>query len=69
LMAHPAADHWVDVTDVFDRKIEALLCHVSQHPDPGGLPDRMRGFMGDNGRTAGLPEGRLAEGFFTIQAP
>jgi LmbE family N-acetylglucosaminyl deacetylase len=69
LMAHPQPDQWVDVTDVVDRKIEALLCHVSQHPDPGGLPDRVRGWMGDNARAAGLPDGRLVEGFFTIEAP
>jgi LmbE family N-acetylglucosaminyl deacetylase len=69
LMAHPAADHWVDVTPVFDRKLEALLCHVSQHPDPAGLPDRLRAWMGDTARAAGFADGALAEGFFTIDAP
>ncbi len=69
LMAHPGPDVWVDVTDFADRKIEALLCHVSQHPDPAGLPDRVRGWMADNARGAGLPEGRLVEAFLTIQAP
>ena len=69
LMAHPETDVWVDVTDVFDRKMQALLCHESQHPDPGGLPARMRTFMGENARNGGLGDGRVAEAFFTIQAP
>jgi LmbE family N-acetylglucosaminyl deacetylase len=69
LMAHPEADVWVDVTEVLERKIEALLCHVSQHPDPGGLPGRVRTWLGDNARTAGLADGRFVEAFLTIQAP
>src|SRR3954454_9871962 len=36
-------DLFVDITDAFDRKLEALRCHLSQHPDPEGLEDRMRG--------------------------
>src|SRR5205814_8227845 len=30
MMAGPAPDQYVDVTDVFDRKVSALLRHVSQ---------------------------------------
>ena len=69
LMAHPEPDLWVDVTDVVDHKVEALLCHVSQHPDPVGLPNRVRGWLAENARNGHLPEGALAEAFFTIEAP
>jgi LmbE family N-acetylglucosaminyl deacetylase len=56
-------DVFIDITDTFDRKIEALLCHVSQHPDPDGLGDRMRGWGGMNAKAGGLPDGRIAEAF------
>lgn len=63
LMADPAADRFVDITDVLDRKMSALKSHVSQHPDP----DRLDDLIGDWGRAmaqlAGYPDGRLAEAF------
>ena len=64
LMAAPGADTFVDVTDQFDRKLSALRAHVSQHTDAdGGLEERLRGWLGANAASAGLAEGRLAEGF------
>lgn len=63
VMAAPAPDHFVDITDVFERKIAALLRHVSQHPDPSGLPDRIRAWNAANATAGDLPEGRLAETF------
>jgi LmbE family N-acetylglucosaminyl deacetylase len=65
LMAH-RPDRFVDVTDTFERKLEALLSHVSQHPDPGRLEPMLRGWLTANAEQAGWPEGRLAEGFFAI---
>ena len=56
-------DRFVDVTDVIDRKMEALRSHVSQHPDPGMLDGLIRGWTTMVAGLAGLPEGRLAEGF------
>jgi LmbE family N-acetylglucosaminyl deacetylase len=56
----------VDITDTFDRKLEALRCHVSQHPDPDGLEDRMRGWNSANATLGGLPEGRLAESYLRV---
>ena len=32
----PDVTHYIDITDSIDRKIEALLCHKSQLPDPAG---------------------------------
>lgn len=63
LMAGPRPDRAVDVTDMFDRKLAALLCHQSQHPDPDSLPDRIRSWMSQVATLADLPEGRLAEAF------
>lgn len=63
LSAHPTATDVVDVTDHFDRKIDALLCHESQHPDPAGMPARIRQWMGATAVANGLPDGRLAEAF------
>ena len=57
---------FVDVTDAFDRKVEALRCHVSQHTDPDALGPMMRGWLTANAERAGWPAGRLAEGFYAI---
>jgi LmbE family N-acetylglucosaminyl deacetylase len=57
---------FVDITDTFDRKIEALRCHVSQHPDPDGLDARIRGWNTLNAEQGGLLEGRLAETYLRV---
>ena len=57
---------FVDITDVIDRKMDALRSHVSQHPDPGRLDELIRGWGAMIAEAAGLPEGRLAEGFLRI---
>ena len=44
------ADPFVDITDVFDRKLEALRSHVSQHQDPDGLETLIRDWMVANAR-------------------
>ena len=67
LSAHPTASHAVEITDVFDRKLAAILAHRSQHPDPAQLEPRMRGFLAANAGAHGLPEGRLAEAFFVVR--
>jgi LmbE family N-acetylglucosaminyl deacetylase len=56
----------VDVTDTFERKLAALRCHVSQRTDAPGLEDRLRAWGAERARTAGLPEGRLAETFQVV---
>jgi LmbE family N-acetylglucosaminyl deacetylase len=33
---------WVDISEVFETKVQAILCHKSQIKDPEGLADRMR---------------------------
>jgi LmbE family N-acetylglucosaminyl deacetylase len=66
VMAHPAADHYVDVTDTFDRKVEALRRHVSQTSHMDDLEERIRGWLTLNATNGGLPEGRLAEAYFVL---
>jgi len=58
-----APDRFVDITDVFDRKLDALRCHVSQHPDPDALEARLRERSTMVAELAGFPPGRLAESY------
>ena len=60
------ATQYVDVTDTFDRKLAALRAHVSQTAHMTELETMLRGFLGTNAVAAGLPEGRLAEGFRVV---
>jgi LmbE family N-acetylglucosaminyl deacetylase len=68
LMAHPNVDTYVDTTDTIDKKIAALRCHVSQIPDPEGLDQRMRDWGAMIASRVGLPEGRMAEAFQSVDA-
>jgi len=61
-----AAEAFVDITDTFDRKIKALLCHVSQMTDPDGIEDRLREWNGANAEAGGLPAGTLAERYVVM---
>jgi LmbE family N-acetylglucosaminyl deacetylase len=55
------ATHYVDITTAVDRKIDALLCHKSQLPDPEATETMVRSWTGATALAAGLPEGRVAE--------
>jgi LmbE family N-acetylglucosaminyl deacetylase len=55
------ATHYVDITAAVDRKIEALLSHKSQLPDPDTTETMVRSWTGAIAQAAGLPEGRAAE--------
>jgi LmbE family N-acetylglucosaminyl deacetylase len=67
LMAYPDPTHYVDVTDTFDAKIEAISQHASQLPDPSGMREMVRGWLAAGAASAGLPDGRLAEMFFLVK--
>lgn len=64
LMAHPHADHAVDITATFDRKVKALQAHVSQ---TSRMADRLEGFLrewsGVVARQYHLGDDRLGEAF------
>jgi LmbE family N-acetylglucosaminyl deacetylase len=68
MMAHPSVNVYVDTTDTIDKKIAALSCHVSQIPDPAGLDERMRDWGQMVARQVGLPEGRMAEAFRSVDS-
>ena len=68
VMSHPRANHVVDVTEVFDRKIGALLEHRSQTGHIAHeLPDRLRSWGKEIASAHGLPDGHLAEAFLRVQ--
>lgn len=56
----------VDITEQFDRKIDALMCHQSQHTDADRITELMRGWTSATAQAFGLPEGRLAEAFRVV---
>ncbi len=57
-------DTFVDIAPSFERKIEALQCHVSQvSAFPGGLHDRIRRRAAEAAAPAGL---QLAEAFLSV---
>jgi LmbE family N-acetylglucosaminyl deacetylase len=58
-----APNHYVDVTDTFDRKVAALRAHVSQTGRMDDLEGFLRAWLARNAEQAGWPEGRLAEAF------
>ena len=63
IMSGPDIDHYIDITDKIDAKVEALLCHVSQIPDPPRMRKLMPEWAGEVAEKGGLPAGRMAEGF------
>jgi LmbE family N-acetylglucosaminyl deacetylase len=62
----PSAEHFVDITEVFDRKVAALRSHASQISETADLEGMLRGFLSANAERGGLAEGRLAEAFQVI---
>ncbi len=62
----PSPDHTVDVTDSYERKVEAMRAHRSQtaHLD---LPAFVRDQLATMATDAGLPSGRLAEAFTVLR--
>jgi LmbE family N-acetylglucosaminyl deacetylase len=63
----PQPDRFVDITDTFDRKIAALRAHESQTGQMDNLADMLRGWLSRAAEMGGLPEGRLAEAYQTIE--
>lgn len=60
------ADHFVDITDTYDRKLAALRAHVSQTSHLEDLDGMLRGWLAANAKAAGLSDGRLAEAFRVV---
>ncbi len=66
MSAHDHADHYVDITDTFDRKLAALRAHISQTAHMTNLEERLRDWGVRQARAAGFAEGRLAEGYLVL---
>ncbi len=66
LINSPGPNHFVDVTDTFDRKIAALRAHASQTAHRDKLVEQMRARIAPNTAAAGLPSDRLAEAFQVV---
>ncbi|MDQ4116441.1 MAG: PIG-L family deacetylase [Actinomycetota bacterium] len=64
--ANDRADHYVDITDTFDRKIAALRAHASQTAHMADLEDMMGRWGGAQAKAAGFATGRLAEGYLVL---
>jgi len=60
------ADHYVDVTDTLDRKIEALRAHESQTAHMDDLADRMQKWGHVQAKAAGFDADRFAEGYVIL---
>lgn len=61
--AGDGATTYVDVTDVYDRKLAALRAHASQTAHMDDLDGLLRQWLSRNAAAGGLPEGRLAEAY------
>ena len=67
LMAVPEATVAVDVTDTFEMKMAALRCHRSQVGEGVEVEARIRTWLAEGARRAGLPDGHLAESFRSVR--
>lgn len=59
---------FVNVTQQYQRKVDALRAHVSQTEHMDDLEDRIRSWMIGAAKEAGLPDGELAEGFLVVDS-
>ena len=62
-MGSPITNHFVDTTEFFERKIEALKAHHSQTAHMEDMPGMVRMWGERIAQANGLPEGRTAEAF------
>jgi LmbE family N-acetylglucosaminyl deacetylase len=60
------ASTYVDITDAFDKKVEALRCHVSQVGEFEDLGGFLRQWAAGTAKEGGWEDGRLAESFRVI---
>ena len=62
-------NHWINTTEMFDRKIAALRAHHSQTAHMDNLEELIRNWGIMQAGAGGLPEGSLAEAFRQIKLP
>lgn len=66
IMAGLSGPHAVDVTAAVDRKIAALLSHISQHADAESTEQMVRDWMLNAAKQFGFPDGTSAETFRVV---
>ena len=59
-------NHAVDISAVFELKLEALRQHLSQHPDVPAMERYVRSQCLAKGREYGMKDGALAEAFHVV---
>ena len=64
----PTPNHFVDITDTFSKKMDALHAHVSQTAHNTELENMVRSWGEKNAEAQGLAQGRIAEIFKVISA-
>ena len=68
VMSHHSPSNYVEITEVVEKKFEALNQHVSQTAHVQDLRERVTSWMTLAAKAANLPEGKLAEMFFVVNA-
>ena len=63
VMSSQSPDHFVDITDVFDKKMQALHAHVSQTAHNPDLEKMVREWGEKNAAANNLAEGKIVEVF------
>lgn len=66
LLNSPHVNHYVDITDTWDKKVASVRAHESQSGHQDDLAAYLRKRIAANTGPAGLPEGRLAEAFHVV---
>jgi LmbE family N-acetylglucosaminyl deacetylase len=69
LQGHVEPNHWIDTTEFFSRKVEALRAHTSQTSHMEELEGMLRTWGEMQAQAAGFETGKLAEGFRQIKLP
>jgi LmbE family N-acetylglucosaminyl deacetylase len=69
LNTNVGANHFIDTTETFPRKLAALRAHASQTSHMDNLEEMIRMWGTAQAEAAGLPEGRVAESFRQIKLP
>jgi len=62
----PIPNHFVDITETFSKKVDALKAHVSQTAHNPELESMVRSWGEKNGEANGLAAGRIAEVFKVV---
>ena len=66
VMGNSKRDHYVDITDTIGHKLNALRAHASQTDHMPDLEGRINEWGQLLAAEAGMPSGRLAEGFLIV---